>query len=184
AWPETGRARRAGVSSFGISGTNAHVILEHVPAEPIAPAAEEPVAPAAEEPDAPAVVPLAISGKTDAALRAQAERLRSHLAERPEADRADIALSLALSRSGFEHRAVLLTRDRQGVLDALAALAEGESAADVVLGSTALRPGATAFLFTGQGSQRPGMGRELASRYPVFADALDAAIEELDGELS
>jgi acyl transferase domain-containing protein len=64
AWPEVGRARRAGVSSFGISGTNAHVILEHVPAEPVAPAAEDP--------EAPAVVPLAISGKTDAALRAQA----------------------------------------------------------------------------------------------------------------
>ncbi|WP_143675911.1 type I polyketide synthase, partial [Streptomyces milbemycinicus] len=176
AWPEVGRARRAGVSSFGISGTNAHVILEHVSAEPTALAAEEP--------SSPAVVPLMVSGKTDAALRAQAERLRSHLAEWPEAGRADVALSLALSRSRFEHRAVLLTRDRESALDGLAALAAGEPAADVVLGAAALRPGATAFLFTGQGSQRPGMGRELAGRYPVFADALDTAIEELDGQLS
>ncbi|MEU5647350.1 type I polyketide synthase, partial [Streptomyces milbemycinicus] len=155
-WPEVGRARRAGVSSFGISGTNAHVILEHVPAEPIALAAEEPTS--------PATVPLMVSGKTDAALRAQAERLRSHLAEWPEVGRADVGLSLALSRSRFEHRAVLLTRDRESALDGLAALAAGEPAADVVLGAAAPRPGVTAFLFTGQGSQRPGMGRELAGR--------------------
>src|SRR5574340_692083 len=97
AWPETGRPRRVGVSSFGISGTNAHMILEQPPA----------VAPP--KVSAPSVSPLVwvLSGKTGDALRAQAARLVEFL-ERSEADLpdpADVAYSLATTRSGFAHRA-------------------------------------------------------------------------------
>ncbi|MFB7614233.1 type I polyketide synthase [Kitasatospora sp. NPDC056181] len=163
-----GAPRRAGVSSFGISGTNAHVILEE------APAAEE----AAEEPGAGwpsgVPVPFALSGRTEEALRAQADRLHAFVAA--DAPRLpDVGLSLASSRTVFDRRAVVLGSTREELLAALAAVAEG--------GSPELRSGRTAFLFTGQGSQRVGMGRELAGAFPVFASALDEVCALLDAEL-
>ncbi|WP_052441905.1 type I polyketide synthase, partial [Streptacidiphilus anmyonensis] len=172
-WPQTGRPRRAGVSSFGISGTNAHTIIEEPPA-PRGAAATRP------EPAAPArVLPVVLSAKSPEALRAQAERLREHLRERPESSLPDVGWSLAATRSSFEHRAVLPVAARE-LLDAeLAALAAGAPPARAVLG-TAGSAGRTAFLFTGQGSQRAGMGRELYAAFPVFAAAFDATCEELD----
>ncbi|ANN18851.1 hypothetical protein SD37_26645 [Amycolatopsis orientalis] len=162
AWPDTGRPRRAGVSSFGISGTNAHTILEQAPvAEPAA------------APRLPSVVPFVLSGKTAAALRGQAARLLS-LEDR---ELADVAFSLATTRSALEHRAVALGANRDELLTALTALAAGTSSADVVTG--AVSGGRLAFLFAGQGSQRAGMGAELYAEFPVFAEAFDAACEFL-----
>ena len=168
-WPETGRPRRAGVSSFGLSGTNVHAILEHVP-----PAEEEPA-----EPVRPGVVPIVLSARTDAALRARAGRLLSALEERPE-PLTDLAFSLA-SRSGLEYRAAIAAGERDDVLRGLAALRDGLPDAALVTGGPG-RAG-TAFLFSGQGSQRPGMGRELAERFPVFAEALDAVLARCDLDL-
>ncbi|WP_260867559.1 type I polyketide synthase [Streptomyces sp. SAJ15] len=172
-WPETGRPRRVAVSSFGYSGTNSHAILEQ------APPAEAPAAPAAET--GPPVLAWPVSARDADALRAQAERLRSHLAAADAPRPLDLAYSLATTRAALEHRAVLLGRDAEELGRGLAALAAGESAPGLVTGSA--DGGKTAFLFTGQGSQRLGMGRELYAAYPVFAAAFDAVCAELDPHL-
>ncbi|MFF8104500.1 SDR family NAD(P)-dependent oxidoreductase, partial [Streptomyces sp. NPDC016640] len=173
-WSGEGRPRRAGVSSFGISGTNAHVVLEqpddHVEVEPDA----------APEPEtASGAVPWVLSGRSEAALRAQAGRLREFTAGDGAAVRGvDLGFSLATQRSLFEHRAVVLAEDKPAALEALAA---GRPDAGVVEGLA--DGGRTAFLFSGQGSQRLGMGRELHARFPVFAEAFDAVCAALDEHL-
>ncbi|WP_211831238.1 MULTISPECIES: type I polyketide synthase [Streptomyces violaceusniger group] len=179
-WPERGHPRRAAVSAFGVSGTNAHTIIEQ------APVSDEPEAPRAEEaPGATAVpVPWILSGRTDAALRDQAERLRNQLATATEEfmPTVDIGYSLVTSRSLFDHRAALVGEDRAAMLRGLEALAKGETAPGVVRG-VAGAAGKTAFLFSGQGAQRLGMGRELYDAFPVFADAWDEVCAHLDGLL-
>ena len=176
-WPQQDRPRRAAVSAFGMSGTNAHVVLEQPPAVESVPPAED----AAAAGPAAAPVPWVVTGRSGPALRGQAERLLAHLRDRPGLDPRDVALSLATTRSVFEHRAVVLGEDRGELLRGLDALAAGEAAPQLVAGAAG--DGRTAFLFAGQGSQRPGMGRELYEAYPVFAGAFDAVCAQVDGEL-
>ncbi|RKT54477.1 acyl transferase domain-containing protein [Saccharothrix australiensis] len=166
-WPVVGRPRRAGVSSFGFSGTNAHVIVEQAPDEPVTPTAED------------GIVPFVLSARGDDALRAQAARLADHLAHH-SADQAaaDLAYSLATGRTSFSHRAVIVTDDRGELSTALDALAGGGHHPSVVRGTASKGP--LAFLFTGQGAQRVGMGRELHDKYPVFAEAFDAVCAAFD----
>ncbi|MFC5855323.1 beta-ketoacyl synthase N-terminal-like domain-containing protein, partial [Streptomyces chlorus] len=176
-WPEAGRGRRAGVSSFGISGTNAHVILEQ-PADVI----QGTVVTGSEAPAVElGVVPWVLSGKTPEALRGQAAKLLASMEGRPELRPVDVGYSLATGRSKFEHRAVVPTGERAETMRALAALTVGEPDASVVSG--AVLGGRSAVLFSGQGSQRLGMGQELYGRFPVFAEALDSVLALLDGEL-
>ncbi|MFE9769909.1 type I polyketide synthase [Streptomyces sp. NPDC005808] len=176
-WPETGdRPRRSAVSSFGISGTNAHVVLAQAPAEPDLPA----------EPDGaprelPPVVPWVLSAKSDRALAGQAERLLARVREDGGSSLVDIGYSLAVHRAQLERRAAVVAADRAEFLRGLEVLASGATAAGVLTGHAA--DGRTAFLFSGQGSQRAGMGRELYEAYPVFADAFDAVCAELDRHL-
>ncbi|MFH8342561.1 type I polyketide synthase [Streptomyces sp. AM6-12] len=177
-WPATDRPRRAGVSSFGISGTNAHVVLEEPPRDEGAGAAVSPVA----GHPAGAAVAFPVSARNAPALREQARRLYDHVAAAPDTALVDLGHSLATTRTAFEHRAVVVARDRAELLGSLRALAEGDRHPGVHRG-TSRQAARIAVLFTGQGSQRVGMGSELyASReaYPVFARALDECCALLD----
>ncbi|GAA3524898.1 hypothetical protein GCM10022222_04450 [Amycolatopsis ultiminotia] len=161
-WPRGERPRRGAVSSFGLSGTNAHVVLEEAAAVEETSAAGDRVA-----------VPVPLSGHDPAALQAQAERLAVRLREEPGLRPADVACTLANGRTHLAHRAVVVARDREELLAGLAGLP-----ARVARGEATL-----AFLFSGAGSHRPGMGEGLAAAYPAFATAYAAACAELDRHL-
>ncbi|WP_428847190.1 SDR family NAD(P)-dependent oxidoreductase [Nocardia arthritidis] len=170
-WPETNRPRRAAVSSFGISGTNAHVILEQAPEpEP----ASEPVQPTG---GADRVLPWLVSGRSAAAVAAQAARLRDWLMAEPEISAAQVAWSLATTRTAFGWRAAVVGTETQ-LREGISAIADGT----IPTRSTG-SDGKLAFLFTGQGSQRVGMGRELSKAFPVFASAFDEVCAEFDKHL-
>jgi acyl transferase domain-containing protein/acyl carrier protein len=169
-WPAGEGPRRAGVSSFGISGTNAHLILEEAPELDRAPhaAVDRPLA-------------LALSAKSADALAEQAARLADHMSARSELDPLDVAHTLATGRATLDHRAVAVGADRDELVARLRALATGEPAGGTVSATAAT--GRTAFLFTGQGAQRVGMGRGLYGAFGVFAGALDEVCGALDGRL-
>ncbi|MFJ9953490.1 type I polyketide synthase [Kitasatospora sp. NPDC091207] len=169
-WPRDGRARRAGVSSFGMSGTNVHVILEEAPAPVLAPTPETaPAAPVL----AGAPTPWLLSARGGPALRAQAARLRDHLASRPEATVAEVARALSTGRSTFDHRAVLLADDRESFAELLDALAE-DRPADALVRGTAAPGDRTVFVFPGQGTQWAGMATGLLDASEVFRDSVHA----------
>ncbi|MBQ6642140.1 MAG: SDR family NAD(P)-dependent oxidoreductase, partial [Saccharopolyspora sp.] len=170
-WPESDRPRRAAVSAFGISGTNAHVILEQaVPDE------QEQAGPASGIAPVHEVLPWALSARSEAALREQARRLPL------DADPAGTGLALLTTRGTFEHRAVVLgagepvagepDEGREEFRGGLAALAAGAGAANLVQGTDCGGTGPV-FVFPGQGSQWPGMGRELLATSAVFAAKID-----------
>ncbi|MEV0039194.1 thioester reductase domain-containing protein [Streptomyces sp. NPDC050804] len=177
AWPARAEGpRRAAVSAFGVSGTNAHVILEQ-PAPEDGEAAEERQRTAQPLP----VVPWTVSARTEDALRAQAARLSEYAETRPDVDIADIGLSLATTRTAHDHGATVVGADRAELVAGLRSLAEGLPGRG---GLGAVRSsGRTAFLFSGQGAQRAGMGRELYESYPAFAKALDEVCAALDPHL-
>ncbi|MFG2197186.1 SDR family NAD(P)-dependent oxidoreductase, partial [Streptomyces sp. NPDC048639] len=175
-WPSAqDRTRRAAVSGFGLSGTNAHVVLEEALPE------DAPELPAAPRPPV-AALPWLLSGRSVEALRAQAARLAGHIEVHPELSPAVIGHALATSRSAFEHRAVVVGEDRDALLAALKAVGRGEPSPDATVGATDSE-GGLAFLFAGQGSQRPAMGRELYEAFGEFAEAFDAVCAHLDNEL-
>jgi acyl transferase domain-containing protein/NADPH:quinone reductase-like Zn-dependent oxidoreductase/acyl carrier protein len=208
AWQRRGDARRAGVSSFGISGTNAHVILEEAPpgegvkrttriaredeggvsaGEAGVFAGEDGIG----EDRVPAhgvvaggVLPWVISARGEGALREQARRLESHLDRDQHIAAADVGYSLASGRAALEQRGVVLGGEREVLLERLRALGRGEPAPGVVEGFAAVDDAeGLVFLFSGQGSQRVGMGRDLYAAFPVFREALDEVCEELDAHL-
>ncbi len=204
-WESNGEPRRAGVSSFGISGTNAHVILEEAPAVVSGNGAGgdnqaltgSGVVLGNVEQDAPdggvllgtgvllgGVLPWVLSAKTEGALHGQAGRLLERVRGSVELDMGDVGFSLVTGRSVFEHRAVVLGGEREQLLGALGALARGGPAMGVVQGVASVGGvGGLVFLFTGQGSQRVGMGRQLYEAFGVFRGALDEVCTRLDERL-
>lgn len=178
-WPVVaGRPRRAGVSSFGFGGTNAHVIVEEagsVGADTVSGRADV-------GGSGGGVVAWVISGKTASALAAQAGRLGRYVRARPALDVVDVGYSLVSTRSVFDHRAVVVGQTRDELLAGLAGVVAGRPEAGVVCG-VGKPAGKTAFVFAGQGSLWLGMGSELYAAYPVFAEALDAVVDELDRHL-
>ncbi|MGA5899040.1 type I polyketide synthase, partial [Streptomyces venetus] len=187
-WPAVARPRRAAVSSFGISGTNAHVILEHDPTEATPAAPSHPGDTETDAGTAGLPAPWLLSGRDENALRAQAALLRDSVTEAGVSDGAGTAAvghALATRRTFFEERAAVFgatVADRLAALEALAAGTPYADVPDAVTGSAA-GAGRTAFLFTGQGAQRLGMGRELYAASPVYAAAFDAVCAAFDGKL-
>ncbi|WP_328615514.1 SDR family NAD(P)-dependent oxidoreductase [Amycolatopsis sp. NBC_00355] len=172
-WPED--SPYAGVSSFGMGGTNCHLVLSgHTPAAPPAGAAESGGVSGPAE--SASVLAWTVSGRTREALRDQAGRL----AEWTGSGRtpAEVAGALAAGRTAFPERAVVVGTGETELRAGLAALAAGADAGNVVRGTAS--DGATAFLFAGQGSQRPGMGRELYRAFPVYAAAFDEVCAAFD----
>ncbi|MFE2700050.1 type I polyketide synthase, partial [Streptomyces mirabilis] len=183
-WPAGERVRRAGVSSFGISGTNAHVIIEEAPAvEPVEVAGVEPVVSGAAGAGAGAGAGVwLVSGRSAAGLSAQAGRLREWVTDRPGLEPADVAWSLAATRSVFEHRAVVLGGGRSELVAGLESVAAGVSSGAVVSG-VARADVRVGLVFAGQGSQWLGMGRGLYEGSAVFARVFDQVSGLLELEL-
>ncbi len=162
-WPATGEPRRAGVSSFGVSGTNAHIVVEQAP---------DPVA--AESIDEPAVSTLVISGKSEARLAGWAATLADWLAGPGAATPlADVAHTLDHHRAQYPLFATVTAVAHRQAVAGLRAIADGYRAPGVVeVHEGDCRPG-TVFIYSGQGSQWAGMGRQLLAAEPAFAAAVD-----------
>ncbi|WSZ03739.1 type I polyketide synthase [Streptomyces sp. NBC_00872] len=191
-WPEVDRPRRAAVSSFGFGGTNAHVIVEEAPPEEKTgtgtEAGTEPGAGPRSE-DTPedewqplaCAVPWLLSGRTPEALAGQARKLLAVAEAGSGRSALDLAYSLATTRAHFGHGAAVVGADQESLVAGLRSLAEGLPSPRVVSGVRS--SGRTAFLFSGQGAQRAGMGHELYESYPAFADALDEVCALFDPHL-
>ncbi|MHA4820427.1 ketoacyl-synthetase C-terminal extension domain-containing protein, partial [Streptomyces aculeolatus] len=155
-WPESDEPHRAAVSSFGISGTNAHVVLEAAPVEP---AAAEPTAERVPDKEAVAApVPVVVSARTADALAQAAGQLAEYVERHPQVEVGALASGLWSGRAKMEHRAGVVTADRDELLEALTALATGAAHPALVTGPGSVSAGKTAFVFPGQGSQWTRMG--------------------------
>jgi acyl transferase domain-containing protein/acyl carrier protein len=175
AWPSRpDRARAAGVSSFGLSGTNAHAVVEEAPRR---------APPSPRREGRPTSAPILLSARDEAGLRAQAARLGEWARSEAGAalDLGDLAWSLTTSRSQGPRRAAVRVSDLAELAPRLEAWARGERSRGDYVGEGRPRP--LAFLFTGQGSVRPGMGRGLYAAFPAFRAAFDEVIEALGPDL-
>ncbi|MEW2087492.1 SDR family NAD(P)-dependent oxidoreductase [Streptomyces sp. NPDC005283] len=176
---EEGRPRRAGVSSFGLSGTNAHVIVEEPPVREVAAKAATHTPPAA----APVALPVVVSAHDEKALREQAGRWASWLADHADVPLADVAVTAARHRTHFQQRAAVTAASTADLVDGLRALADATPHPDLVQG-TAQPRAKTVFVFPGQGTDWEGMGRQLLEQSPAFleaATACDAALMPFTG---
>jgi acyl transferase domain-containing protein/acyl carrier protein len=175
-WPPCEGPRRAGVSAFGISGTNAHVILEGPPvpndsAQTVQSLGHDDQRAQRSLEEGGSVV-WAVSGRNAEALRAQAARLRAHVAAHPTIEVLDVAVSLLDTRSRFEHRAAVVGSDAGSLLAGLDAVVCGVDADEVARGVA--EPRRVAFVYSGQGSQWRGMALDLLDASPVFAESFRA----------
>ncbi len=168
-WPAVGRARRAGVSSFGVSGTNAHVVIEQAPAP-------EPSKNTVPQPE-PVISTLVVSGKTPGRIASTAGTLADWMiGEGAAVSLTDVAHTLNHHRTHHKTFATVSARDRAQAVAGLQALAAGQSAPGLVGPHEGLCKPGTVFVYSGQGSQWAGMGRQLLTDEPAFA----AAVAELE----
>ncbi|HXC23196.1 MAG TPA: type I polyketide synthase, partial [Solirubrobacteraceae bacterium] len=175
-WPAGERVRRAGISSFGVSGTNAHVIVEQPPDIEGAPAVDR------SPTHRPTHLPFLLSAADADALRAQAARLDSSLAEKPELEPYEVAATLALKRAQLRYRAVAFAKGREDLSSLLLSCQRGEGANGLVQG-VARGGDKVAFMFPGQGSQWAGMALELWESSPPFAEEMQVCMEALSAHL-
>ena len=165
-WPGSG-PRFAGVSSFGFSGTNAHVLLEGVlPPSPVPSATGS-------------VRLLAMSAKSDEALRTRAAQLADHIAQEPAVVLADVCATANAGRAHFGQRVAVLVRSTEQTEIALRGFAAGQEGTGVISGPAVTAAPSIAFLFTGQGAQYIGMGRQLYENCAAFRRELDRCAELL-----
>ncbi|HZO75068.1 MAG TPA: type I polyketide synthase, partial [Ktedonobacteraceae bacterium] len=159
-WKSNGKPRRAGVSAFGLGGTNAHVIVDEAPVIASAPSQRSRHL-------------LLLSAKSEAALDAATENLRTHLQEHPDLNLADVAYTLQVGRRAFAHRRMFVCssmKDAQRTLNASDALAlTGHELKNMD------RP--IAWMFAGVGEQYVGMGRDLYEQEAVFRQTVDQCCE-------
>lgn len=181
-WQVNGRPRRAGVSSFGFTGTNAHVIVEEAPQWATADEHSSDGAPAEPVVLREPLQVLPLSARSPEALVALAQRYGDWLDTSPKVDIADVCYTAGVGRSHFEHRGALVVDSVQSAGELLTDLANNRIRPGVVRGECADAP-TTAWLFTGQGSQYPGMARELFDSEPIFADSVKRCAEAVDGML-
>lgn len=164
-WEGSSLPRRAGVSSFGVGGTNVHVVLEEAPSIETKAAAR------------PWQL-LTLSAKTQTALDRATTNLSAYLRQHPELDLADVAYTLQVGRSAFEYKRVLVCA---GAHDAANALDAADARHVVERCKETERP--VAFMFSGQGAQYAGMGRELYLAEPAFRKRVDRCSEILKPHL-
>jgi len=167
-WPSNGHPRRAGVSAFGVGGTNAHVVLEEAPAIPKQTTGRDKQI-------------LLLSARTSTALERMTDNLIAHLERWPDHDLADVAFTLQVGRRQFPHRrAVIFDRsDRDGLLATLRA----RDPERVRTACSEISDRTVVFLFSGQGTQYVGMGRDLYRTEPAFREHLDKCAEFLIGQI-
>nr|UZC79443.1 KrmO [uncultured bacterium] len=162
-WETPGYPRRAGVSSFGIGGTNAHVIVEEAPEAPAS---------------APSPRPwqlLVLSARTESALEVMTRHLHDHLRQHPGLNLADVAYTLQVGRKPFAHSRTLVCQTLDEAVTAL----EARPPDQVLTTYQEARSRPVVFMFSGQGSQYPNMGRGLYQDEPYFRDIVDQCADAL-----
>ncbi|HEV2149833.1 MAG TPA: SDR family NAD(P)-dependent oxidoreductase [Longimicrobiaceae bacterium] len=165
-WEADGTPRRAGVSSFGLGGSNAHLVLEEAPpADTPAPACAQQL--------------LVLSARSGPALEEATTRLLEHLKSCPGESFADVAYTLQAGRAAFDHRRMLVARDREEAV----ALLEALSPTRVVTRNQPAARRPVTFLFPGQGAQYPGMGSGLYESEPVYRAEVDRCLRILEPHL-
>ena len=168
-WSVGAKPRFAGVSSFGFGGTNAHVVVE----EPPVPTKT------AIDLDRPVHL-LTLSAKSENGLQLLAQRYQAFLETNPQASIADVCFTANTGRSHFAHRLAIISESTMQLQELLGAFVNGKQAFGLVSGQVQSRNRPKiAFLFTGQGSQYVGMGRQLYETQPTFRQALERCDELL-----
>lgn len=174
-WPQKDSPSRAGVSSFGFGGANAHAILEAY--QPVS--LPDRQSQASAESKNEGVHLLTLSAKTPQALSDHARRMAAYLSLQPRATLAEICHTANRRRSHFAHRLAIVDSDGQGMASMLKAYVQGEAAQGLIDGQAGRSQPKVAYLFTGQGSQYLGMGRQLYEYQPAFRAAMDRCDELL-----
>jgi acyl transferase domain-containing protein/acyl carrier protein len=166
-WPAGPTPRRAAINALGVGGTNAHMVLEEAPARA-----------ASEESDFPFQV-LCLSGRSKAALDANAAALAAHLRAHPEQPLADVAFTLKHGRRGFNKRRVLVAETHEEA----ASLLEAGDTRRVFTHDRLGEDPEVVFMFPGGGAQYAGMARDLYETEPVFAEVMDRGLGHLAPQL-
>jgi amino acid adenylation domain-containing protein len=161
-WDATG-LRRAGVSSFGVGGTNVHLVIEEYATKPVEPAISKPLS------------LVTWSAKTDTSLNNYAKKLAGYIEQNNNANAADIACTLQVTRADLMHRRFVIAGDGVDLQAGLLAETIDASTAKKLVS----QPSEVVFMFPGQGSQYVNMGKELCENEPVFKAAVDECLELL-----